>query len=154
VSLPSGPSCLGTCPGPGGKAAGCWSRDPEAFSNPISIQLMGSVPSEWRSQFPTLSFSLPPPTSHPPLKPEERAGRHQRPPIRLPAANKTYLSLPAAPSAPSPGGTGQKDPPGPPPSPGRCPPRSSDQMGGGLTPQPPLWVPCRPPPTHPEPAEL
>lgn len=52
-------------------------------------------------------------TSHlsPPPKPEERAGRHQRPWIQLPAANKTYLSHPAC--SPCPPLRGDK-PAGPP----------------------------------------
>lgn len=124
---------------------GVLQRHPKAFSKPISIQPRGSVPSEGRSRFGALVSSLPPPISHPPPKPEERAGRHQRPWIWLPASNKTYLSLPSNSPCPLSRGMDQKDPPGPPrASLGRCPPRSSDQMDSGLVLQPPLWVPCPP----------
>lgn len=91
-------------------------RHPEAFSKHISIQPTGSLPSERRSQFPALGSSLPPPISHPPLKPEERAGRHQRPWIQLPAANKTYLSLPGCSPCPLSGGDKPEGPPWPSPS--------------------------------------
>lgn len=80
-------------------------RHLRAFSKPISIQPRGSIiPSEWRSRFAALGSSLPPPVSHPPPKPEERAGRHQRLRIWLPAANKTYLCLPSRSPCPLSGG--------------------------------------------------
>lgn len=43
-------------------------RHLEASSKPISIQMRGRIPAEWRSQFPALNSSLPPPISHPPAK--------------------------------------------------------------------------------------
>lgn len=57
-----------------------------------------------------MELSFPALISHPPPKPEQRAGRHQRLQILLPAANKTYLSLPSHSPCPLSVGTEHKDP--------------------------------------------
>lgn len=98
-------------------AAPAWSRPeggtraetPRSFLQ-THFQMRGSIPAELRSQFPALISSLPPLILPPPWKPEQRAGRHQRLRILLPAANKTYLSLPRHSPCPLSGGTEQKDP--------------------------------------------
>lgn len=113
MTLCSLPAAAPACSTPEG-----WSRDTSRLSpNPFPSRRGGSVPAERRAQFPALTCSLPAPISDPPRRRQgRRAGRHQRPRILLPAANKTYLSLPSHSPWPLSGGTEQKDPPWPSPS--------------------------------------
>lgn len=104
--LPVVPSCRCTClvqtRGPWGAGA----KPPPGLLQ-SHFQMRGSIPAEWGSQFPALT---------PLQEPAQRARRHQRLRILLPAANKTYLSLPSHSPCPPLRGDRAEGPPWPSPS--------------------------------------
>lgn len=99
---------------PDQRAGGCLSRDTSRLApNPFPdeekhphLESILILPAEWRSPFPAPHLLTPTPLP----KPEQRAERHQRLQILLPAANKTYLSLPSHSPYPFLGGQSRRTP--------------------------------------------